>query len=94
MKLFCSSISSDSITVPNNLIMWLKENIGNIEYDFDDDYPSYQNNNVESNNNYYNYQYDSTGITGANVLSEMRPLPTKPAFIMGQNVIKYCNKIF
>ena len=79
--------------MPNNLIQWLKENIQNAEYDSDNDYPNYQNIYEESNNNYYDYQYDSTGITGANVLSEMRPQPTKPTFITGQNVIKYCHNL-
>ena len=63
----------------------------------------YDDFNGDFNSNYYDYSssvadadtvsnydyYNGQGITGVNVLNEMRPNPTRPGFITGSNVIRY-----
>ena len=83
----------EHFVVPQNIVTWMNSK-EYVDYDFSDDYTnpdysySYQNSNNPSQFNNF-YDYNSDGITGANVLSEMRPGPTQPSFITGQNVIRY-----
>ena len=58
----------------------LTENFNNNFYD-------YSSSVTEENYGNYDY-YNGNGITGANVLTEMRPNPTRPSFITGNNVIR------
>ena len=79
--------------VPQTLITWATGDYrGNYYDDFNGDF----------NTNYYDYSssvteadtlsnydyYNGQGITGVNVLNEMRPNPTRPSFITGSNVIR------
>ena len=80
--------------MPQNLVTWMsgKEYVNYNFNDYDDDYSATDfSYNYDTSNNYF-YDYNNVGITGANVLTEMRPGPTKPSFITGQNVIRY--KVF
>ena len=68
------------MTVPQNIVTWMNAK-EYTNYDFSDEYyspPEYE----------YVYEYDSDGITGANVLSEMRPTQSSFSSIQGQNVIR------
>ena len=78
------SLSTWTIIVPQNIVTWMNAK-ENTNYDFIDEYyspPEYE----------YIYEYNSDGITGANVLSEMRPTQSSfsspPSSIHGQNVIR------
>ena len=63
--------------MPQNIVTWMNAK----EYvnydDFSDEYYS----PPDYNYNFYDYNID--GITGANVLSEMRPKPTHSSFTNG-----------
>ena len=76
--------------MPQNIVTWMNAK-EYTNYDFSDEYyspPDYE----------YTYEYNSDGITGANVLSEMRPgttqsqfirpRPTHSGFLNGENVIR------
>ena len=82
------SFSTGTIIVPQNIVTWMNAK-EYTNYDFSDEYyspPDYE----------YIYEYNSDGITGANVLSEMRPGPTQSSFTKpssgqsghGQHVIR------
>ena len=65
---------------------------GNYDYfngDFNTNFYDYSS-SVTDTDTVSNYDYyNGNGITGANVLNEMRPKPTRPSFITGSNVIRY-----
>ena len=82
--------------MPQNLVTWVsgKEYVNYDFSDYDDDYSATDfSYDYDTSNNYF-YDYNDVGIIGSNVLTEMRPGPTKPSFITGQNVIRYKKSSF
>ena len=77
--------------MPESLSTWTTTSSAQVNYphydlptDFNNNFYDYSVSVTEDNYDYYN----GNGITGANVLNEMRPNPTKPSFITGNNVIR------
>ena len=79
--------------MPQTLITWAtgdyRGNYDDFNGDFNTNFYDYSSSvgDTDSDSNYDYYSYGN-GITGANVLDEMRPNPTRPSFITGSNVIR------
>ena len=85
--------STSLCLVPETLITWAagdyRGNYDDFIGDFNTNFYDYSSSvgDTDSDSNYDYYSYGN-GITGANVLDEMRPNPTRPSFITGSNVIR------
>ena len=80
--------------MPQTLITWATGDYSSGNYDdfngdFYTNFYDYSDSVTDTDTvSSYDY-YNGNGITGANVLNEMRPNPTRPSFITGSNVIRY-----
>ena len=75
---------------PQPLLTWTTSPSDRVEYDYSQDFNTdFYDYTSSVTDNILNYDYyTGHGITGANVLNEMRPNPTRPSFITGSNVIR------